>query len=112
MSEPRAPKPSPPVGEGAERQSREAGEGALATNPSPGRSLRSRPPSPARGEGDERRDRWFWYNDVLTNLEGVLISILETLHGRTPHPDRAARGRPSPTRGEGNEPAARAADLR
>jgi len=201
MSDPRAPKPSPPVGEGAERQSREAGEGALATNPSPGRSLRSRPPSPARGEGyeraarpedpptatararslrsrmtdaerklwsalrdrrfanfkfrrqvplgpfiadfvcydarlivevdggqhaesrsDERRDRWFaangfvvrrfWNNDVLTNLEGVLISILETLHGRTPHPDRAARGRPSPTRGEGNEPAARAADLR
>jgi len=66
----------------------------------------------AESRSDERRDRWFWYNDVLTNLEGVLISILETLHGRTPHPDRAARGRPSPTRGEGNEPAARAADLR
>ena len=61
---------------------------------------------------DERRDRWFaandflvlrfWNNDVLSNLEGVLTSILDTLRGRTPHPARAARGRPSPGRGEGN----------
>jgi hypothetical protein len=51
MSEQRTPKPSPPAGEGAERLRREAGEGAFANNPSPGRSLRSRPPSPARGEG-------------------------------------------------------------
>ena len=62
MSGPRTPLPSPLVGEGAERpeaRSRasstrygcEAGEGAFAKYPSPGRSLRSRPPSPARGEG-------------------------------------------------------------
>src|SRR5262245_45278911 len=44
--------PSPPAGEGAERQRREAGEGCLLKAPSPGRSLRSRPPSPAGGEGD------------------------------------------------------------
>jgi hypothetical protein len=45
--------PSPLAGEDAERTLRvsEAGEGAGARNPSPGRSLRSRPPSPARGEG-------------------------------------------------------------
>ena len=45
--------PSPLAGEGAERTRSvsEAGEGAGARNPSPGRSLRSRSPSPARGEG-------------------------------------------------------------
>jgi hypothetical protein len=45
--------PSPLAGEGAERTRSvsEAGEGAGARNPSPGRSLRSRPPSTARGEG-------------------------------------------------------------
>jgi very-short-patch-repair endonuclease len=200
MSERHAPKPSPPAGEGAERSAklaasqasltREAGEGSLAKNSSPGRSLRSRPPSPAGGEGkepaaskdvsisvarartlrsgmtdaerklwyafrdrrfanykfrrqvpigpfiadficydarvvievdggqhagsasDARRDRWFaanqflvlrfWNNDVLKNLEGVLTSVLESLHQRAPHPARAKRGRPSPARGEGN----------
>lgn len=198
MNERRTPKPSPLAGEGAERHAatlaasqaslrREAGEGAFARNPSPGRSLRSRPPSPARGEGfessarevatsrartlranmtdaerklwyafrdrrfasfkfrrqvpigpfiadficydarvvievdgsqhadsssDARRDRWFaandflvlrfWNNDVLKNREGVLTSVLETLHARTPHPARAKRGRPSPARGEGD----------
>jgi len=51
MSEPRTQKPSPLVGEGAERRSREAGEGGFKNAPSPGRSLRSRPPSPTRGEG-------------------------------------------------------------
>jgi very-short-patch-repair endonuclease len=61
---------------------------------------------------DDRRDRWFaandfmvlrfWNNDVLSNLEGVLTSILDILRERTPHPARAARGRPSPARGEGN----------
>lgn len=66
----------------------------------------------AKSRRDERRDQWlaangfvvrrFWNNDVLKNLEGVLISLLETLHQRPPHPDRAKRGRPSPTRGEGN----------
>jgi very-short-patch-repair endonuclease len=66
----------------------------------------------AESRSDERRDRWFaengfvvlrfWNNDVLKNREGVLISVLETLHQRTPHPARAKRGRPSPARGEGN----------
>src|SRR5262245_32529166 len=69
---------------------------------------------------DDRRDRWFaakhflvrrfWNNEVLSNLEGVLTSILDTLRGRTPHPARAARGRPSPARGEGMEPGARTED--
>jgi very-short-patch-repair endonuclease len=66
---------------------------------------------------DRRRDRWFaannflvlrfWNNDVLSNLEGVLTSILQTVLEQTPHPDRASRGRPSPARGEGRERAAR-----
>ena len=57
---------------------------------------------------DRRRDRWFaqnafrvlrfWNNDVHSNLEGVLI--VDALRA-TPHPARAARGRPSPARGEG-----------
>ncbi len=198
MNEKRTPKPSPLAGEGAERLRREAGEGAFAKNPSPGRlpsvgALRrpagSRPPSPARGEGNEpaaskvsssvkraralrsnltdaerkfwyalrdrrfvnfkfrrqvpvgpffadfvcydsrvvievdggqhaesssdaRRDRRFaandflvlrfWNNDVLSNLEGVLMVLLESLQERTPHPARAERGRPSPARGEGD----------
>jgi very-short-patch-repair endonuclease len=65
---------------------------------------------------DEQRDRWlaandflvkrFWNNDVLTNIEGVLTVLLEVLHERTPHPARAARGRPSPAGGEGTEFAA------
>jgi len=68
---------------------------------------------------DEQRDRWlaandflvkrFWNNDVLTNIEGVLTVLLEELHERTPHPARAARGRPSPAGGEGTELAARGA---
>jgi very-short-patch-repair endonuclease len=59
MSVKRAPNPSPLAGEGALRS--EAGEGlripagAGIPEPSPGRSLRSRPPSPARGEGKGRR---------------------------------------------------------
>jgi very-short-patch-repair endonuclease len=62
---------------------------------------------------DARRDEWFaandflvlrfWNNDVLSNLEGLLLSIIEALERRTPHPARASRGRPSPSRGEGNE---------
>src|SRR5262249_55306504 len=69
---------------------------------------------------DHRRDRWFaandflvlrfWNNDVLSNLEGVLTSILHALREHTPHPARAARGRPSPARGEGMEPGARTED--
>jgi very-short-patch-repair endonuclease len=69
---------------------------------------------------DRRRDSWFaangflvlrfWNNDVLSNLEGVLTSIVDALRGETPHPDRASRGRPSPARGEGTERVARADD--
>jgi very-short-patch-repair endonuclease len=61
---------------------------------------------------DVRRDRWlaandfvvlrFWNNDVLSNLEGVLMSILGALCARTPHPARASRGQPSPAGGEGD----------
>jgi len=61
MSVPRTPLPSPLAGEGAERPvarsrasstryGREAGEGVLARNPSPGSRPGSRPTSPARGE--------------------------------------------------------------
>ena len=47
----------------------------------------------AESQSDLRRDRWFaandflvlryWNNDVLRNLEGVLTSLLATLHNRT-----------------------------
>ena len=66
----------------------------------------------AQSHSDERRDRWlaangfvvlrFWNHDVLKTLEGVLTVVLERLRERTPHPARAARGRPSPARGEGD----------
>jgi very-short-patch-repair endonuclease len=29
----------------------------------------------------------FWNNDVTTNIEGVLLRILEALRGETPHPN-------------------------
>jgi very-short-patch-repair endonuclease len=70
----------------------------------------------AESSTDGRRDRWFaandflvlrfWNNDVLSNLEGVLTSVLDVLRQRSPHPARASRGRPSPAGGEGNEPVA------
>jgi very-short-patch-repair endonuclease len=51
---------------------------------------------------DQRRDDWFprndflvlrfWNNDVLSNREGVLTSILEALHSRRKH---GAKGRMS-----------------
>jgi very-short-patch-repair endonuclease len=63
---------------------------------------------------DAHRDRWlatngfkvlrFWNNDVLTNLDGVLERISEAVSQASPHPARASRGHPSPTRGEGKEP--------
>jgi very-short-patch-repair endonuclease len=65
----------------------------------------------AESARDQRRDRWFndngfrvlrfWNNEVLGNLEGVLTVIAAELDGAPPHPARAARGRPSPPRGEG-----------
>jgi very-short-patch-repair endonuclease len=64
----------------------------------------------AESARDRRRDRWFadngfrvlrfWNNDVHSNLEGVLMLITDALRA-TPRPARAARGRPSPARGEG-----------
>ncbi|MDR6954668.1 very-short-patch-repair endonuclease [Ancylobacter sp. 3268] len=34
----------------------------------------------------------FWNNDVLTNTDGVLLRILETLRGGTPHPTPLSTG--------------------
>jgi very-short-patch-repair endonuclease len=55
----------------------------------------------AESEYDERRDRWlaandflvkrFWNNDVLTNIEGVLIVLLELLHERTRNSARGVK---------------------
>ena len=42
----------------------------------------------------------FWNNDILKNLNGVADVILAALS--TPHPARASRESPSPSRGEGN----------
>ena len=41
----------------------------------------------------------FWNHDILENLDGVAASIVAELE--TPHPARAARESPSPSRGEG-----------
>jgi very-short-patch-repair endonuclease len=41
----------------------------------------------------------FWNNDILTNLDGVAQAIAAPLS--TPHPARASRESPSPSRGEG-----------
>jgi len=67
----------------------------------------------AESRRDERRDRWFaansfrvlrfWNNDVLSNVDGVLTVIIDAVHAAGPHPDRAARCRPSPELGEGKE---------
>ena len=65
---------------------------------------------------DVARDNWFqsqgftvvrfWNNDVLTNLDGVAVRLLEVIEKNTPHPasqPRAAAMPPSPTRGEGKK---------
>jgi len=41
----------------------------------------------------------FWNNDILTNLDGVAHVIATAFS--TPHPARALRESPSPSRGEG-----------
>ena len=41
----------------------------------------------------------FWNNDILSNLDGVAQIIAATLS--VPHPARASRESPSPSRGEG-----------
>lgn len=66
---------------------------------------------------DSARDRWFatnsfkvlrfWNNDVLANLDGVLQTIVTAIDVASPHPARAARGHPSPARGEGKREPAR-----
>ena len=42
----------------------------------------------------------FWNNEILNNLDGVAQAISSALS--TPHPARASRESPSPSRGEGN----------
>ena len=42
----------------------------------------------------------FWNNDILENVEGVAQVIISAL--TTPHPARALRESPSPSRGEGS----------
>ena len=50
----------------------------------------------------------FWDNDVLKNLNGVLEVVFAETH---PSPGTPLRGAPpSPSRGEGNAPAARSAE--
>jgi very-short-patch-repair endonuclease len=34
----------------------------------------------------------FWNNEVTTNIEGVLLRILEALRGETPHPNPLPNG--------------------
>jgi very-short-patch-repair endonuclease len=59
MSAPRAPKPSPLAGEGAERRRREAGEGAFAATTDRARTLRSRLTDAERKLWYALRDRRF-----------------------------------------------------
>jgi very-short-patch-repair endonuclease len=61
-------------------------------------------------EHDKERDAWltyigyrvlrFWNIDTFKALDGTLLAILDALN-ETPHPSRAARATPSPSRGEG-----------
>ncbi len=63
----------------------------------------------AISDGDSRRTAFLesksyrvlrlWNNDILENLDGVAQVITAAL--ATPHPARASRESPSPTRGEG-----------
>ena len=61
-------------------------------------------------EHDKVRDAWlisvgyrilrFWNPDIYVALDGTLLAILDALD-QTPHPSRAVRVPPSPSRGEG-----------
>jgi very-short-patch-repair endonuclease len=61
-------------------------------------------------EHDRERDAWltsigyrvlrFWNIDTFKALDGTLLAILDALN-ETPHPSRAVRATPSPSRGEG-----------
>jgi very-short-patch-repair endonuclease len=61
-------------------------------------------------EHDKERDAWltsvgyrvlrFWNIDTFKALDGTLLAILDALN-ETPHPSRAVRATPSPSRGEG-----------
>ena len=48
----------------------------------------------------------FWNNDILMNLDGVAQTIATAL--TSPHPARASRESPSPSRGEGFDGASHA----
>src|SRR4051794_21841512 len=85
MSEKHAPKPSPPAGEGDERPA------ALLPGGEAGEGPLAKGSDRAAGERASHP--------------------IETPPGGSPHPARASRGRPSPARGEGREPAVRAVDL-
>jgi very-short-patch-repair endonuclease len=73
----------------------------------------------AESMSDVQRDRWFaandfivvrfWNNDVLSNREGVLTSLLETLSRRTPHPPALRAGTPLPQGERGRRPLLRRA---
>jgi very-short-patch-repair endonuclease len=53
-------------------------------------------------EGKGYRVMRFWNNDILNNLDGVVQVIAAALSAiSTPHPARASRESPSPSRGEG-----------
>lgn len=52
-------------------------------------------------EGKGYRVLRFWNNDILANLDGVAQIIAAALSA--PHPARASRESPSPSRGEGQE---------
>ncbi len=62
-----------------------------------------------RSEHDKVRDAWlilvgyrvlrFWNPDIYVALDGTLLAILDALN-QTPHPSRAGRVPPSPSRGE------------
>jgi very-short-patch-repair endonuclease len=66
----------------------------------------------AESRSDPARDAWFraegfavvrfWNNDVLTNPEGVYLTLAEIVEKRPPPPARRLGGEPpSPARGEG-----------
>src|SRR5262245_33493231 len=63
-------------------------------------------PSPLVGEGAEQAAK-LAPSQASPRSEAGEGALVENSAPATPHPGRAERGRPSPTRGEGNEPAAR-----
>jgi very-short-patch-repair endonuclease len=104
MSARRTQNPSPLAGEDAARSAAGEGRGGAAflkrtgsPEPSPGRSLRSRPTSPARGEGK--------VEDAARSAAGEGLggaAFLKRAGSPGPSPGRSLRSRPaSPVKGEG-----------